>query len=218
MEGHYHQPEEFRYSLNSFIRVVKEVPIQLRNDLQPHREVRDKIKPLQNVVSQSDLFRKLTKQRDFIVHRGALNPHSRGLIGTTEGSKIKFTWPFVVHPWESSDDAYERYKELCKKDALMRSLGPDCDSAPAIWRTWLLPVFPDRDLLDVAFEAWTLLGELLSGAVEAFGGQKLDLTMSCRHDPSLVRIKRYSQQEFFLDVGEIDLDEEARKWRQRNAQ
>jgi hypothetical protein len=208
MEGNYHQPDGFRYSLNSFIRAVKEVPLKLHNDLQRHPEVRAKIKPLQEAVSENNLFQKLGKQRDFIVHHGALNPHSRGQIG------IKFTFPFAVHPWESSDEAYERYKALCKTNTVMRGLGPDCDSAPALWRTWMIPDFPNRDLLDVAFEAWTLLGELLSGAVEAFGGEKLDLTMPCRHDPNLVRIKRYSQRQFFLDVDGIDLEEEERKWRE----
>ncbi|SAL62522.1 hypothetical protein [Caballeronia humi] len=33
MEAHYHEPDGFRYSLNSFIRAVKEVPLKLHNDL-----------------------------------------------------------------------------------------------------------------------------------------------------------------------------------------
>ncbi|SAL62527.1 hypothetical protein [Caballeronia humi] len=99
--------------------------------------MRAKIKPLQEAVSGNDLFQKLGKQRDFIVHHGALNLNSRGKIGTTEGAKIKFTFPFAVHPWESSDEAYERYKAICQTRKMTRGLGPDCDSAPALWRTWL---------------------------------------------------------------------------------
>jgi hypothetical protein len=146
------------------------------------------------------------------------SPKSRGQIGTTEGRRIKLSFPFAVHLWETSDEAYERYKEMCRTDKFLRDLGPDCDSAPALWRTWMIPQFPDRDLLDVAFETWTLLGELLSGAVEAFGGEKLDLSMPCRHDPNLVRIKRFDQQEFFMSVDGIDLEAEERKWRERKAQ
>jgi hypothetical protein len=92
--------------------------------------------------------------------------------------------------------------------------GPDCDSVPAIWRTWMIPQFPGRDLLDVAFDAWTLLGQVLSAAVVAFKGEKLDLSMLCRHNPQDVRLKRYSQHEFFLSVDGIDLKEEARKYRE----
>jgi hypothetical protein len=215
MEANYHEPETFRYSLNSFIRAVKEVPRQLQNDLQPHAALRKKIKPLLDAVSANELFKSLGKQRDFIVHHGALNPKSRGQIGTTEGRKIKLVFPFAVQPWETSDQAYERYKEMCRNDKLFRGLGPDCDSSPALWRTWIISEFPDRDLLDVAFEAWTLLGELLSGAIEAFGGEKLDLSMPCRTDPDSVRIKRFSQSEFFMSVDGVDLDVEERKSRER---
>lgn len=174
--------------------------------------------PLQDAVSANDLFKTLGKQRDFIVHHGALNLESRGQIGTTEGRTIKLAFPFAVHPWETSVEAYERYKEKCRKDKLLRSLGPDCDSAPALWRTWMIPEFSSRDLLDVAFEAWALLGQLLSGAVVAFGGEELDLSMPCRHEPDLVRIKRFSQQEFFMSVDGIDLEAEERKWQERKAQ
>jgi len=216
MEANYHEPEPFRYSFNSFLRAVKEVPRQLQNDLQKYSDVRTKIKALSESVLGNDLFLTLAKQRDFIVHHGALNLESRGQIGTTEGKTIKLTFPFRVLPWETSDEAYERYKELCSTDKVIRGLGPDCDSAPALWRTWMIPQFPNQDLLEVAFEAWTLLGELLSGAVEAFGGERLDLSMPCRHDPARIRIKRFSQHEFFLSVDGIDLKEEERKWREHH--
>jgi hypothetical protein len=218
MEVNYHEPEPFRYSLNSFIRAVKEVPLMLQSDLQRHPEVRARIKTLQAAVFANDLFKILGKQRDFIVHHGALNLKSRGQIGTTEGRRIKLSFPFAVHPRETSDEAYERYKEMCRTDKFLRDLGPDCDSAPALWRTWMIPQVPDRDLLDVAFEAWTLLGELLSDAVEAFDGAKLDLSMPCRHDPNLVRIKHFSQQEFFMSVDGINLEAEESKWREQKAQ
>lgn len=215
MEANYHEPEPFRYSCNAFLRAVKEVPQALMNDLQRHPNERAKIKPLLESTSANILLQTLGKRRDFVVHHGALNLNSFGRIGTTEGATIKIAFPFAVRPWETSDEAYERYKALCKTDKLLRGLGPDCDSAPALWRTWMIPQFPDRDLLDVAFEAWTALGELLSGAVEAFGGEKLDLRLPCRHDPAQVQIKRFSQYEFFLSVDGIDLMEEERKWRER---
>lgn len=39
--------------------------------------------------------------------------------------------------------------------------------------------------------------------------------MPCRHDPELVRIKRFSQHEFFLEVDGIDLKEEERLWNEQ---
>ncbi|THD02720.1 hypothetical protein B1810_12380 [Panacagrimonas perspica] len=59
---------------------------------------------------------------------------------------------------------------------------------------------------------------LLSNVVEALGGEALDLSMPCRHDPKLVQMKRFSQHQFFLEVDGIDLEEEERKWRREKAE
>lgn len=215
MEANYHQPDLFRYALNSFIRTFKEVPQLLKITTQNHLELRKAIAPAFDALKGSDLYKVLASTRNFLVHQGMLELESRGSAGTTEGGKVKISFPFRVHPWESSDEAYIRYKEVCRTDKMMRGLiGPDCDSGPAIWRTWLIADFPGRDLLEVAFEAWTRLGEVLSATVEARGGEPLDLSMPCRHDPELVKIMRFSQRDFYMEVDGIDLDEEERKWRE----
>ncbi len=217
MEASYHEPDAFRYALNSFIRAFKEVPQLLTMQIQNHSDLKNAIEPVFKALRDSDLYRVLTTKRNFLVHQGMLDLESRGSAGTTEGHKVKISFPFRVHPWESSNEAYVRYKEVCRTDKMMRSLiGPDCDSAPAIWRTWLIREFPGRDLLDVAFEAWTKLGEVLSATVEARGAEPLDLSMPCRHDPEHVKVRRFSQREFFLDVDGIDLAKEERKWREEN--
>lgn len=213
MEENYHKPEAFRFALNSFIRAFKEVPQILKMTIQNHSEVRVAVSPTLKKLQTSDLYKVLSLTRDFLVHQGMLDLQSRGSAGTVEGHKVKISFPFKVNPWESSEDAYIRYKDLCRSDKMMRGLiGPDCDSAPAIWRTWLIKDFADRDLLEVAFEAWTNLGEVLSAALEARGGEPLDLSMPCRHDPELVKIKRFSQHDFFMEVDGIDLKNEERKW------
>lgn len=217
MEGNYHLPDAFRYSLNAFIRAIADVPELLTKNLERHESARRAIKPKLEELRATSLFSVLKEQRDFIVHRGMLAVQSKGAVYTMEGSKVKLSFPFRVETWESSDDAYERYKEACRKDKFWRGIGPDCDSSPAIVRTWLIPQIPDRDLLEVAFDAWSCVGQLLSEAVIALGGDPLDLTMPCRHVPEFVRIKRYSQHEFFLSVDGIDLDEEERKWQEEKS-
>ena len=212
MEGNYHDPAPFRYALNSFIRAVADVPELLTKNLERHESARRAIKPRLKEVIATDLFSLLRLRRNFIVHQGMLDVESRGCIGTIEGSRIKISFPFRVEPWESSDDAYERYKEICRTDSFWRGLGPDCDSAPVLWRTWMISQFPGKDLLEVAFEAWKLVGDLLSATVVELGGEPLDLSMPCRHDPETVRLKRYSQREFFMSVDSVDLAEEERKW------
>lgn len=208
MEDTYHEPEPFRYSFNSFIRAVKEVPLILDHDLQRSHNAKAAIAQSLKEMRRSDLFTLLGKHRDFIVHHGMLNLKSQGKIGTTEGNRVKFSFPFAVAPYESSDNAYQRYKQACRSDMFLRGLGPDCDSTPTLWRTWLIPQFPERDLLEVAFEAWQAVGKLMSATTVALGGEPLDLNMSCRHDPEAVRLKKFSQHEFFLEVDGIDLCEE----------
>lgn len=219
MEQNYHEPEPFRYALNSFIRAFKEVHELLTRSIQRRPDLKAAIKPAELAFHANDLYRVLHGKRNFIVHHGMLKLQSRGSIGTVEGRRVKMSIAFHVDPQESSVEAYARFKSLCKKDKVIRSLaGPDCDSQPAVWRTWMIPEFPGRDLLDVAFEAWQLLGALLSAIIEAQGGQPFDLTLPCRHEPELVRIKRFSQREFFLDVDGVDLVEEERLWRASRAQ
>ena len=218
MEANYHQPDGFRYALNGFIRAFNEVPQLLKMQIQNHSDLRNEVEPAFNTLRESDLYKVLTTTRNFLVHRGMLELESRGSAGITEGRKFKISFPLRVHPWESSDEAYVRYKEVCRTEKMMRGLiGPDCDSAPAIWRTWIIKEFPGRDLLDVVFEAWTRLGEVLSATVQARGGEPLDLSMPCRHDPESVKIRRFSQHEFFLDVDGIDLKEEEHKWLKEKA-
>lgn len=217
METTYHLPDPFRYSLNAFIRAIADVPELLTKNLEKHKSIYATIKPKLKALKATPLFSVLTLRRNFIVHQGMLAVQSNGAVYTMEGNKVKLSFPFRVETWESSDDAYERYKEACRKDKILRGIGPDCDSSPAIVRTWLIPQIPDRDLLEVAFDAWSLVGRLLSEAVIALGGEPIDLTMNCRHTPEIVRIKRYSQREFFLSVDGIDLAEEERKWREEKA-
>ena len=211
MEANYHEPDAFRYAFNSFIRAAKEVPIMLAANLQHLPSVRAAIATQREKLKKNALFATLQEQRDFVVHHGMLDLRSRGSVCTIEGRKIKFSFPFPVYPHEASDDAYERFKEICRTDKFWGGMGPDCDSAPAIWRTWMIKEFSERDLLEIAFEAWTLMGEVLSDTIVALKGEPLDLSMPCRHDPEAIKVKRFSQQEFFLSVDGIDLQEEERK-------
>jgi hypothetical protein len=215
MEANFHEPDGFRYSVNSFIRAAKEVPGLLMKNLQGHPNVRRAIDPALSDLHKNDLFVVLKKRRDFVVHQGMLDLQSEGNVRAVEGQRVKMSFPFPVAPHERSDDAYERYKLTCINNKVWRQLsGPDCDSTPAIWRTWRIPQFGDRDLLDIAFEAWKTIGEVISATLVALGAETLDLELPCRHMPESVRLRRYSQHEFFLSVDGVDLQEEERKYRE----
>jgi hypothetical protein len=201
MEANYHTPALFRYSLNSFLRAVKEIPQILKMELQNYREYGSDFKPLIDSLHSNELFSILHKKRDFIVHQGMLEVQSKGCVGTTEGCGIKISIHFPVAPYETTQEAYERFKELCKKDRFIRGIaGPDCDSWPMIRREWKVPDFPDKELLELSVDAWRLIGEVISQIVVRLGGEELDLSFSCRHEPEKVKTVEFSQKEFFESV------------------
>ena len=201
MEANYHEPEPFRYSLNSFIRAVKEVPQILKMELQNHPLYAAKLKPVLDVTKSNELLKKLSTQRDFIVHRGMLDLASKGEIGTTEGRGFKIGVGFNVAPFESSSEAYERYKEMCRSNPFFRdAFGPDCDSQPCLRREWRVENLGDTELLELSVSVWRALGEAISSIVQLMGGEALDLSMPCLHDPERVKTRTYSQSEFFRAV------------------
>ena len=206
MEAAYHDPGPFRYSLNSFIRAVKEVPQILKMELQNHLLYQSVLKEKIDSTKSNELLGQLGRRRDFIVHRGMLELASSGQIGTTEGRGFKIGIGFNVAPFESSDEAYERYKEACRKNSVFRgAFGPDCDSAPCLRREWKVNELGDLELLELCVSAWRLLGEAISSIVQALGGEPLDLSLPCRHEPEKVKTRVFSQSDFSRTVdGESD--------------
>lgn len=130
---------------------------------------------------------------------------STGHVGTTEGSRIKMGISFPIAPHESSDQAYDRYKKVCRRDRVFRgAFGPDCDSTPCVSREWKLPEFPEIDALDLAVTGWQSAGDMVSRILVALGGDSLDLSLSCMHDAERVRMKVFSQSEFFASVDDAE--------------
>ena len=206
IEQHYHSPEGARFSFNAFIRAIKEIPQILLMELQNRSDYSTIIKPKIETLKENSLFFLLSKKRDYVVHKGMLDVHSSGTIGTTEGRGFKIGFSFAVAAWETSDEAYSRFIKVCRSDTFLRELmGPDCDSWPILQRKWCLPDFPDQDFLSVAVTAWETCGTVISEILVHLGGEPLDTTLLCAPDPDKVRRKEYSQADFFRLVDGFDI-------------
>ena len=194
IERNYHLPEPFRYSFNAFVRVIREVSRILKMDLQNESDYKIFIKPLIDEMRSERLLRTLATQRDFIVHRGILEMKSRGYAGTTRGWNLKMGLPFEVGPSETSDEGFVRFARWIQgRDELQKILGlGDDDLYPCIHREWLLEEFGETDLLDLAIDAWRKTGTTISQLVVHFGGEPLDLSLSCSHSAKETRLKMYT--------------------------
>ncbi len=89
LELHYHDADLFRWHLNAFLKAIKETPLLLQKELQNQPGFPAWFKPQKNKLQGDQLLRFLSRQRDYVVHRGMLKPGSRGTIGITEGRGIK---------------------------------------------------------------------------------------------------------------------------------
>ena len=206
IEQHYHSPEGVRFSFNGFIRAIKEIPRILSMELQNRNDYGTIIKPKLETLKRDPLFSLLSEKRNYIVHKGMLDIHSSGTIGTTEGRGFKIGFSFPVDLWETSDEAYSRFIKACQSDAFIRQLmGPDCDSWPMLQRKWCLPNFPDQDFLSVAVTAWQTCGTVISEILVHLGGEPLDTSLLCAPDPEKVRRKEYSQADFFRIVDGLNI-------------
>lgn len=197
MERRYHQADQFRWSLNSFLRSLKEVPQLLQMSLQNEQGFSAWFRPHREALRADPLIAALSGARDFVVHRGALIPKSWAYLGVTEGRGLKIGVAFGVDPFEDSDLVMKRYVEgIPKLGDGLEILRPDEESLPCIEREWRLAEF-DKELVELAVAAWQKVGTLCSLVLAWLELEPLDLSLSCRHSPQRIRIKVYDREELF---------------------
>ncbi len=168
-KDNFHNPEDFRYSINAFIRSIKEVPQITSMQLQNAPNYKSEIKPVLDKLKSDSLFFVLSKKRDFVVHRGQLDLKSSGFMGATEIRIDKMVMKCQISPKESSEEAYLRYLESCKKDKMIRNMfGPDCDSFPFVSREWKIDEFDD-DIFDVCSKTFMSVANALNSILAIKG-------------------------------------------------
>ena len=79
MEKYYHFADKFRFSFNSFVRCLKEVPQILQMELQNVSGFKEWFKDRHKKLRTDPLVNHLFKTRNFVVHRGMLLPLRKDL-------------------------------------------------------------------------------------------------------------------------------------------
>jgi hypothetical protein len=195
MERFYHEADPFRWSLNSFLRALKEVPQLLQMELQREVGFPEWYAGRREALRAEPLIGFLAQQRDFVVHRGMLLPASRGSIGITEGRGMKMGLSVPINPLFDSDFAMSTYIEtLVEGDDFLDLLFEDEESLPCVERIWRLERFED-ELTDLAARALLRTGALVNEVVAWLGGEPAELSMQCRHSSDRARIKLYKREQ-----------------------
>jgi len=193
VEKNYHDADAFRYSMNSFIRSLREVPDLISIALQNTSGFTKWHRPIKETLEKEDpLFRIIIKHRDFIVHRAALVPGSHAHIATIRGWLVKMALPFDIDPFEDSDSAVERFLERARRvPELIQLLAPDEIQLLSVIREWKITGIDD-EVITAFRNAWIRVGEYLSDVVVFLGGQALAYQgLECFKDPRTFYYKKY---------------------------
>jgi hypothetical protein len=193
VEKNYHYTDAFRYSMNSFIRSLREVPDLISIALQNVSEFTKWHRPIKETLEKEDsVFRIIIKHRDFLVHRAALVPCSRVHIATVRGSVVKAALPFKVDLLEDSDTAINRFLERAKKvPEMVQLLAPDEIQLLSVIREWKITGIDD-EIITAFRKAWSRVGEYLSEVTIFLGGKPLAYQdLECFKDPRTFYYKKY---------------------------
>ena len=173
MEENYHYADRFRWSLNSFLRTLKEVQQILTMELQQNKDASSWLKVRREELSSDGLLSFLFKQRDIVVHKQMLKPASSGTVGFTKGRGIKLGLGMPIDPLDDSEVAILKYIWFAAKDTdFMGILYTEEDGSgeyTCVERVWRLGAFPEREVTELAVEAWEKVASLATGAAERLG-------------------------------------------------
>lgn len=173
MEEHYHQADQFRWSLNSFLRAVKEVLQVLTMEVQGRKGVREWLKDEKTKLRDDPLIAFVYKQRDAIVHKTMLKPASKGMVGFTRGRGLKLGIGVAIDPLEDSESAVLRYIYFAAKDkdflGLLYMEDDESGEYTCVQREWRLDKFPDKEITELAAEAWERVARVTLEAATRLG-------------------------------------------------
>jgi len=195
VENEYHHADAFRYSVNSFIRSIREVPDLINMALQGHSGFKAWHGPIKKSLEQEDpLFSKIISHRNRIVHRSMLVPGSKAHIAAIRGFTIKMALPYKVDPFEDSDHAVERFLARARKAPIVIGfLAPDETQVLSVIREWKIDGI-EEEVICAFRKAFVRVGEYLSDVIEHLGGERLSSQPpQCFKDPRIYQYKKYPE-------------------------
>ena len=194
MEQHYHSADCFRWSLNSFLRSLKEVIQLLTMDVQGKPEIVKWLREEKEKLNEEPLIEFLFKQRDIVVHRAMLKPASKGTVGFTRGSGLKLGLGMPIDPLADSENAILRYIHFAAKDTdFLGILYTEEDGSgeyTCVQREWRMEQFPDTELTQLAAQAWERIAKLTLDTATKLGASVIEPKFEIQN-PNRVQFEIY---------------------------
>lgn len=194
MEQHYHYADRFRWSLNSFLRSLKEVVQLLTMDVQGRPAVVKWLKEEKEKLNDEPLIEFLFKQRDIVVHRTMLKPASSGMVGFTRGRGLKLGIGAPIDPLADSEDAILRYIYFAAKERdFLGILYTEEDGGgeyTCVQREWRMDQFPDTELTKLASHAWNRVAKLTLNTATTLGASVIEPNFQLQN-PNRVQFEIY---------------------------
>jgi len=197
MQLNYHRAREFCWSLNAFLRALKEVLDMLAGEVQHDKDLVSWLRDQKEALRDDNLIPVLSKNRDYVVHRQMLKPNSKGHVGWTRGNGLKFGigWDFDVY--QDSVRELERYiwSTLQGRDVLgcLRTEEDGSDEYTCVMRSWHLKEFPDKEVVDLASTAWKTIASIVYKVANKRGAD-LGEPVLVTSDPNQYQFEIYPQK------------------------
>jgi hypothetical protein len=194
MEQHYHRADFFRWSLNSFLRSLKEVVQLLTTDVQSNAGVVKWLREEKENLRDEPLIGFLFKQRDIVVHQKMLKPASSGTIGFTRGKGLKLGLGIAIDPLDDSENAILRYIHAAAKDADFLGIHYTEEDGggeyTCVQREWRMEQFNDTELTKLAAQAWDRVAKLTLNTATRLGASVVEPKFELQN-PNKVQLEIY---------------------------
>ncbi len=197
MEENYHNADKFRWSLNSFLRTLKEVMQLVTMEVQGDQNLSKLVAAKKSELSKDPLIGFLYKQRDIVVHKSMLKPASSGSVGFTRGQGMKLGLGLPIDPLSDSEEAIRKYIYHAAKDIdFLGILYTEEDGGgeyTCVQREWKLEQFPDDEITILAASAWEKVAQAFFDVAGEMGAQLIKPTFKLGN-PNQVQFEIYNPE------------------------
>lgn len=168
MINNYHDADAFRFNMNAFIQALRNITFALQSEKRNIPDFDMWYEEKQTWMKGSVLLKNFVEGRNIVVKRGNLAIKSEAHIGLFRYRKHKLGMIIPVNPFQSSEQLLRVAEEhfvgfLIDEDH--SDIGEQC----GILRKWVAEDIGEDEVLQLCFEAWRMIGQLLTDAHNLLG-------------------------------------------------